>query len=67
MQIINEDIKSGQFKPVYLLFGEEAFLKQSYKKKLKEAIAGDDTMNFNYFEGKGLDVKELISLSKERV
>lgn len=63
MQIINEDIKSGQFKPVYLLFGEEAFLKQSYKKKLKEAIAGDDTMNFNYFEGKGLDVKELISLS----
>lgn len=63
MQIINEDIKSGQFKPVYLLFGEEDFLKQSYKKKLKEAIAGDDTMNFNYFEGKGLDVKELISLS----
>ena len=63
MQIINEDIKSGKFKPVYLLFGEEAFLKQSYKKKLKEAIAGDDTMNFNYFEGKGLDVKELISLS----
>lgn len=63
MQIINEDIKSGKFKPVYLLFGEEDFLKQSYKKKLKEAIAGDDTMNFNYFEGKGLDVKELISLS----
>ena len=45
------------------MFGEEDFLKQSYKKKLKEAIAGDDTMNFNYFEGKGLDVKELISLS----
>ena len=63
MQTINEDIKSGQFKPVYLLFGEEAFLKQSYKKRLKEAIAGDDTMNYNYFEGKGLDVKELISLS----
>lgn len=63
MQTINEDIKSGQFKRVYLLFGEEAFLKQSYKKKLKEAIAGDDTMNYNYFEGKGLDVKELISLS----
>ena len=63
MQTINEDIKAGQFKPVYLLYGEEAFLKQSYKKKLKEAIAGDDTMNFNSFEGKGLDVKELISLA----
>ena len=63
MQTINEDIKAGQFKPVYLLYGEEAFLKQSYKKKLKEAIAGDDTMHFNSFEGKGLDVKELISLA----
>lgn len=63
MQTINEDIKSGQYKTVYLLFGEESFLKQSYKKKLKEAIAGDDTMNYNYFEGKGLDVNELISLA----
>ena len=63
MQTINNDIKSGQYKTVYLLYGEESFLKQSYKKKLKEAIAGDDTMNYNYFEGKGLDVNELISLS----
>ena len=63
MQTINEDIKSGQYKKVYLLYGEESFLKQSYKKKLKEAVAGDDTMNYNYFEGKGLDVHELISLS----
>lgn len=63
MQTISEDIKTGQFKTVYLLFGEEAFLKQSYKKKLREAIVGNDTMNYNYFEGKGLDVRELISLS----
>ena len=54
MQTINEDIKNGTFKPVYLLYGEEAFLKQSYKKKLRAAISGDDTMNYNYFEGKGL-------------
>lgn len=63
MQTINEDIKSGQYKTVYLLYGEESFLKQCYKKKIKEAVAGDDTMNYNYFEGKGLDVNELISLS----
>lgn len=63
MQTISEDIKTGQFKKVYLLFGEEAFLKQSYKKKLREAIVGNDTVNYNYFEGKGLDVRELISLS----
>lgn len=63
MQTLNQDIKSGEFRRFYLLFGEEEFLKQSYKKRLREAVAGDDTMNYNYFEGKGLDVRELISLA----
>lgn len=63
MQTINQDIKSGTFKPVYLLYGEEAFLKKSYKNRLREAIAGDDTMNYHHFEGKGLDVQEIISLA----
>lgn len=53
MQTLNQDIKTREFKRFYLLFGEEEFLKQSYKKRLREAIAGDDTMNYNYFEGKG--------------
>lgn len=63
MQTINQDIKNGTFKPFYLLYGEEAFLKRSYKNRLKEALAGDDTMNFHYFEGKGPDVQEIISLA----
>ena len=63
MQILNQDIKDKTFKRVYLLFGDEPFLVNSYKKRLREAIAGDDTMNYNYFEGKGTDVKEIISLA----
>lgn len=63
MQNLAQDIKNRTFKPVYLLFGEEDFLKKSYKNQLKQAIAGDDTMNYNYFEGKGLDLNELISLA----
>ncbi len=63
MKILNQDIKDRQFKPVYLLFGEEAFLKKSYKNRLKEAMVGDDTMNFHQFEGKGVDLKEIISLA----
>lgn len=63
MQILNDDIKTKIFKPAYLLYGEEEFLKHSYKKKLREAIAGDDRMNYNYFEGKSLDINELISLA----
>lgn len=63
MQTLNQDIKNRSFKPVYLLYGDEPFLVNSYKKRLREAIAGDDTMNFNYFEGKSPDVNEIISLA----
>ena len=63
MQTLNQDIKTGEFKQIYLLYGEEAFLKNSYKNRLKEAIIGDDTMNFARFEGKGLAVDELIRLA----
>lgn len=63
MQTLNQDIKERSFKRMYLLFGDEPFLINSYKKRLKEAIAGDDTMNFNYFEGKNPDVREIISLA----
>lgn len=63
MQTLNQDIKERTFKPVYLLFGDEPYLVSNYKKKLREAIAGDDTMNFNYFEGKAPDVKEILSLA----
>ncbi|EFC95427.1 putative DNA polymerase III, delta subunit, partial [Hungatella hathewayi DSM 13479] len=63
MQNLTQDIKNHSFKPVYLLYGDEAFLKNSYKNQLKNAISGDDTMNYNYFEGKGLDLNELISLA----
>ena len=38
MQTLNQDIKSGEFKQIYLLYGEEAFLKNSYKNRLKEAM-----------------------------
>lgn len=63
MQTLNQNIKDHTFKRVYLLYGEEAFLKNSYKNRLKEAIIGDDTMNFSYFEGKNLDLDELIRLA----
>ena len=63
MKVLNQDIKEKQFKPVYLLCGEEAFLKKSYKNRLREAMVGEDTMNFHQFEGKGIDLEEIISLA----
>ena len=63
MKSIQEDIKTGNFKQSYLLFGEEAYLKQQYKEKLLNALNPDgDTMNFSRYEGKGIDVKQVIDL-----
>ena len=63
VKVLAQDIKTGEFKPVYLICGEEEFLKKSYKNQMKHAITGEDTMNFHYFEGKGLELKEIISLA----
>ena len=61
MKSLNEDIQSGRFKQVYLLFGEEEYLKNQYKNRLHRAILSeDDTMNFSSFEGKGVDVRQII-------
>lgn len=56
MKNIKEHIRLSQFKPVYLLYGTENYLKRLYKDKLKTAILpGEDDMNYSYFEGKGVD------------
>lgn len=63
MKNIQAEIKSGNFKQAYLLYGDEAYLKQQYKHNLVKALNPDgDTMNFNHYEGKGVDVKQLIDL-----
>lgn len=65
MKTIDEDIKNGKIKQIYLLYGEEAYLKRQYRDKLKQAILSpDDTMNFSAFEGKNINQKELIDLAE---
>ena len=60
MKKINEDIKNNTYKTVYLLYGEEEYLKRQYKNKFIDAICVGDTMNYSYYEGKGIDIKELM-------
>ena len=65
MKSLNEDLKTGQFKQIYLLYGEESYLKKQYKDKLTKAMIPEgDTMNYAYYEGKGINVKEVIDLSE---
>ena len=64
MKTLIEDIKSGQFKNVYLICGEEEYLKLNYKKQFIKAIAGDDTMNLGMYEGKNIDINEVIDTAE---
>lgn len=65
MKSIDEDIKTGQFQNIYLLYGEEAYLKRQYKEKLLKAMVTEgDTMNFSAYEGKDIVQGELIDLAE---
>ncbi len=74
MKTIDEDIKTGNFKQIYLFYGEEGYLKKQYRDKLKAALnaqadggmmggMGSD-MNFTAFEGKDINPKEIIDLAE---
>ncbi|MCD7726411.1 MAG: DNA polymerase III subunit delta [Clostridiales bacterium] len=65
MQKLNEEIKTGQMKKIYLLYGEEAYLRSQYRDKLRTALTdGDDSMNCHYFEGKDVPMGEVIDLAE---
>ncbi|MBR5337082.1 MAG: DNA polymerase III subunit delta [Lachnospiraceae bacterium] len=63
MKDLANDIKTCQFKNVYLFYGEESYLKRFYKNKLRESvIPPGDSMNFASFDGNSFDVREVIGL-----
>ncbi len=59
---IMQAIKSGEFATIYLLYGEESYLKRYYKNQMVEHFGGLSGMNVNHFEGRGIDEKELASI-----
>lgn len=63
MDKLRKDIKSLQFERVYLLYGPETYLLQQYKNRLKEAIVGDDKMNFTSYSGKGIELQEVKNIT----
>ncbi len=65
MKKLAEEIKSGQLKQVYVLYGEEAYLRNQYRDRLKEALlGGGDPMNLHCFEGKDVRAGDVIDLAE---
>ena len=52
MKKLKKDIETQTFAPCYLLLGSEDYLIRYYKRNLMRAIAGDDALNVNVYEGK---------------
>lgn len=65
MQQIKEDIKTGNFHQIYLLYGEERYLRRQYAQRLKNALCGEgDRMNTHVYGGKDVPVGEVIDLAE---
>jgi len=61
MQQLLQDINNQSYKKCYLLYGEEDYLRKQYKDNLLKALLPDgDTMNYNYYSGKDINVGEII-------
>lgn len=65
MRQISEDIKQNRLKQIYLLYGEERYLRRQYREKLRTALcAEEDSMNTHFFEGKDVPVGQIIDLAE---
>ena len=65
MKELQADIKKQDFKRVYLLYGEEEYLKKQYKDRLWQALNPDhDTMNAAVYAGKDTDPAKVIDLAE---
>ena len=65
MKTINQDIEKNEIKQFYLLFGTEDYLKRQYRDKLAKAMVDtEDTMNYNYFEGKNFQLQAVLDIGE---
>lgn len=65
METIKEDLKSGNIRHVYLLYGDEPYLIRQYRDRLIKALVNDgDTLNYSRFEGKDIPVSEVKELGE---
>ena len=64
MRDIRKDVKLRDFAPVYLIFGEEAYIRKNYRNQLVKALtAPGDSLNYSVFSGSETDPSEVVSLA----
>jgi DNA polymerase-3 subunit delta len=64
-QTFKEALKTGNIKQAYLFYGEEAFLRLEYRRRVRTALVNEgDDMNYHYFEGNDINVSKMIELAE---
>lgn len=64
MQQIRKDIENNKIGSLYLLYGEEDYLRKKLRDELKQAVIGaEPSLNYAYFEGKSVEVQEVIAFA----
>lgn len=62
---IMQDINAESFKHCYLVYGEEAYLRNQVRDELKKALLGSgDSMNMSRYEGKDINIAEVIDMAE---
>lgn len=62
---LNEDLKAGRFCRVYLICGEQAYLRLQNRDKLRRALLGEgDEMNLSQYSGAGVTAREVIDMAE---
>ena len=62
---LNEGLAKGEFRRVYLLCGEQAYLRLQNRDKLVKALLGDgDAMNLSRYSGSDLSARDVIDMAQ---
>lgn len=66
MKELNRQLKDKDYKRVYLLYGDEKYLKKVYETKMTESIIDENMkmMNLNIFEENGADIRKITDASE---
>ena len=61
---LNEELKSGDYRRVYLLSGEQTYLRLQNRDKLVKALMGDgDAMNLTRWTGADVSARDIIDMA----
>ena len=60
MKKLSTDLKENKFEKVYLFYGEEEYLKSSYRKQFVDQIVAGNDMNLSVYENTAPEVEEIM-------